>query len=145
MLFCCYKRLHQKLSCLPLLYFILAVFVDSFEMFMIVVDDKSIFQNFIIQIHSTNHVSDIIYHGLQFCISAKILFQEKCIRISVILFHKQRESQRNCFEYNLTQLINQSIFFNKQQTYNITKIQNKSQPFTSKFPQERNLILICCV
>ena len=30
--------------------------------------------------------------------------------------------------------INQSkfIFFNKHQTYNITKIQNKSQPFTSK-------------
>ena len=124
MLFCCYKRPHQKLSCLPLLYFILAVFVDSlpllyfilavfvdslpllyfilavfvdsFEMSMIVIDDKSIFINFIIQIHLTNHVSDIIYHGLLFCISAKIIFQEKCIRIPVLLFHEQRESQRNC-------------------------------------------------
>ena len=96
MLFCCYKRPHKKLSCLPLLYFILAVFVDSFEMSMIVIDDKSIFLNFIIQIHLTNHVSDIIYHGLLFCISSKIIFQEKCIRISVVLFHEQRESQRNC-------------------------------------------------
>ena len=35
---------------------------------------------------------------------------------------------------NDNQSINQSkfIFFNKHQTYNITKIQNKSQPFTSK-------------
>ena len=96
----------KKLSCLPLLYFILAVFVDSFEMSMIVVDDKSIFLNFIIQIHLTNHVSDIIYHGLLFCISAKIIFQEKCIRISLIQFHEQREFQRNCV---LSNSINQSI------------------------------------
>ena len=56
-------------------------------------------------------------------------------------------SKKLCFEYNLTQSINQSkfIFFNKHQTYNITKIQNKSQPFTSKVPQERSLIFICCV
>ena len=89
MLFRCYKRPHQKLSCLPLLYFILAVFVDSFEMSMVVVDDKSISLNFIIQIHLTNHVSDIIYHGLlkymacYFAFLQKIMFQEKWIRISV--------------------------------------------------------------
>ena len=104
MLFCCYERPHQILSCLPLLYIILAVFVDSFEMSMIVVDDKSIFSNFIIQIHLTNHVSDIIYHGLlkymacYFAFRQKIIFQEKCIRISVTLFHEQRESQRNCVQ-----------------------------------------------
>ena len=38
-----YESPHQILSCLPLLYFIIAVFVDSFVMSMIVVDDKSIF------------------------------------------------------------------------------------------------------
>ena len=72
-------------------------------MSMIVVDDKSIFLNFIIQIHLTNHVSDIIYHGLlkyntwpAILHFGKIIFQEKFIRISVTLFHKQRESQRNC-------------------------------------------------
>ena len=101
--FLLFKRPHQKLSCLPLLYFILAVFVDSFEIeiSMIVVDDKSIFLNFITQIPLTNHVSDIIYHGLlkymtcYFAFRQKIIFQEKCIRISVTLFHEQRESQRN--------------------------------------------------
>ena len=110
MLFCCYERPHQILSCSPLLYFILAVFVDSFEMSMIVVDDKSIFLNFIIQIHLTNHVSDIIYHGLlkyiacYFAFRQKIIFQEKWIRISVTLFHEQKGiSKKLCLEYNLTQ------------------------------------------
>ena len=104
MLFCCYERPHQILSSLPLLYFILAVFVDSFEMPMIVVDDKSIFLNFIILINLTNRVSGIIYHGLLFCISRqkiichswKTYFRKKRIRISVTLFHEERESQRNC-------------------------------------------------
>ena len=38
-----YESPYQILSCLPLLYFIIAVFVDSFVMSMIVVDDKGIF------------------------------------------------------------------------------------------------------
>ena len=48
-----------------MLYFILAVAVDSFEMSMIVVEyDKSIFFYFTIQINLTNHVSGFIHHGL---------------------------------------------------------------------------------
>ena len=116
MLFCCYERPHQILSCLPLLYIILAVFVDSFEMSMIVVDDKSIFLNFIIQIHLTN-VSGIIYHGLlkymacYFGFRQKIIFQYK--NFSHTVSRAKGISKKLCLEYSLA--------------------------------QKRNLILICCV
>ena len=102
--FLLFKRPHQKLSCLPLLYFILAVFVDSFEMSMIVVDDKSIFLNFITQIPLTNHVSDIIYHGLLFCISAKNNISGKMYKnFSHPVSRAKGISKKLCFEYNLNQ------------------------------------------
>ena len=104
MLFCFYKRPRQKLSCLPLLYFILAVFVDGFEMSMIVVDDESIFLNFITQMPLTNHVSDIIYHGLLFCISAKNNISGKMYKnFRPTVSRAKGISKKLCFEYNLTQ------------------------------------------
>ena len=76
-------------------YFILAVFVDSLEMSMIVVDDKSIFLNFIIQAHLTNYVSDIIYHGLLKYMACYFAFRQKIICQS--WKHISGKFQSHCF------------------------------------------------
>ena len=85
-------------------------------MSMIVVDDKSIFLNFIIQIHLTNHVSDIIYHGLLKYMACYFPFRQKINathgkhisgkmdkNFSHTVSQAKGISKKLCLEYNLTQ------------------------------------------